>query len=90
MSTYKFQNVRARKLARHKNSVPSEEIDDEPVEKTESKWSEIGLQKCYWVSVDIKNSSSAGDALTILMHGCIHKHCVWNVSAGLELGYLFV
>ena len=44
--------------------MPREEIDDEPVEKTESKWSEIGLQKCYWVSVDIKNSSSAGDALT--------------------------
>ncbi len=70
MSTYKFQNVRARKLARHKNSVPREEIDDEPVEKTESKWSEIGLQKSYWVSVDIKNSSSAGDALSILILSC--------------------
>ncbi len=54
------------KLARHKNSVPREEIDDEPVEKTELKWPEIGLQKCYWVSVDIKNSSSAGDALKVM------------------------
>jgi hypothetical protein len=65
-----------RKLVRHKNSVPREEIDCEPVEKTESKWSKIGLQKRYWVSVDMKNSSSAGDALT----GRAGERCKTDVS----------
>ena len=42
-NTYKFYKIRARKLARHKNSVPRVKIDDEPVEKSLCIMSKIGF-----------------------------------------------
>jgi hypothetical protein len=41
--------------------VPRVKIDDEPVEKTLCNMSKIGS----YVSVDIKNSVTGGDALTV-------------------------